>query len=41
MDSVLGEHAEVVDYFYGVKVDGNVDPVHDAHGEMTGKVRPL
>jgi len=37
-DEVVGEDKEVVGWFFGVKVDGNVDPKHDMHGEMTGMV---
>ncbi|WWD20961.1 hypothetical protein CI109_105439 [Kwoniella shandongensis] len=37
IDEILGEDSKVFNYFFGVKRDGNVDPVHDAHGEMTGK----
>jgi hypothetical protein len=37
-DDVVGEDREVVGWFFGVKVDGNVDPKHDMHGEMTGMV---
>jgi hypothetical protein len=40
-DEVVGEDKEVVGWFFGVKVDGNVDPKHDMHGEMTGMVRLL
>ncbi|WVF67216.1 hypothetical protein IAT40_001964 [Kwoniella sp. CBS 6097] len=37
LDQILGEEADLVNYFFGVKQSGNVDPQHDAHGEMTGK----
>lgn len=38
-DAVVGsENAEVVGWFFGVKLDGNVEPKHDMHGEMTGMV---
>jgi uncharacterized protein YyaL (SSP411 family) len=37
-DQVVGEDKEVVGWFFGVKVDGNVDPKHDIHGEMTEMV---
>ncbi|KAK8843499.1 hypothetical protein IAR55_007159 [Kwoniella newhampshirensis] len=37
IEEVLGEDAKIANYFFGVKRDGNVEPVHDAHGEMTGK----
>ncbi|WVQ94810.1 hypothetical protein IAU59_001893 [Kwoniella sp. CBS 9459] len=37
LDDILGEEADLVNYFFGVKQSGNVDPQHDAHGEMTGK----
>jgi len=40
-DEVVGEDKEVVGWFFGVKVDGNVDPKHDMHGEMTGMVSSL
>jgi hypothetical protein len=40
-DEVVGEDKEVVGWFFGVKLDGNVDPKHDMHGEMTGMVRIL
>jgi hypothetical protein len=40
-DEVVGEDKEVVGWFFGVKLDGNVDPKHDMHGEMTGMVRLL
>jgi len=36
-DEVLEEDAAVTGDFFGVKVDGNVDPRHDAQGELTGK----
>lgn len=39
-DEVVGkEDAQVVGWFFGVKVDGNVEPKHDPHGEMTGMVK--
>ena len=34
----MGEDKDVVGWFFGVKMDGNVDPKHDMHGEMTGMV---
>ncbi|WWC91430.1 uncharacterized protein L201_006376 [Kwoniella dendrophila CBS 6074] len=37
LDEILGENAKLIETFYGVKEDGNVDLQHDAHGEMTGK----
>jgi uncharacterized protein YyaL (SSP411 family) len=37
-DEVVGEDKDAVGWFFGVKVDGNVDPKHDIHGEMTGMV---
>ena len=40
-DQVVGEDAGVVGWFFGVKLDGNVDPRHDPHGEMTGMVGSL
>lgn len=40
-DEVVGEDKDVVGWFFGVKVDGNVDPKHDSHGEMTGMVSYL
>jgi len=39
LHEALGEDGEVVEYFFGVKPDGNVSARHDVHGEMTGKVR--
>lgn len=33
--------APVVGWCFGVKADGNVEPKHDMHGEMTGMVRGL
>ena len=40
IDAVIGdpEQADVFKYHFGVKQDGNCDPRHDAHGELTGKV---
>lgn len=41
-DEVVGpEDAAIVGWFFGVKLDGNVEPKHDMHGEMTGMVRAL
>ncbi|OCF34161.1 cold-induced thioredoxin domain-containing protein [Kwoniella heveanensis BCC8398] len=37
LDDILGDEADLVNHFFGVKQSGNVDPKHDAHGEMTGK----
>jgi uncharacterized protein YyaL (SSP411 family) len=37
-DEVVREDAPVVGWFFGIKVDGNVEPKHDPHGEMTGMV---
>jgi hypothetical protein len=37
-DEVIGEDAAVVGWFFGVKLDGNIEPKHDPHGEMTGMV---
>jgi uncharacterized protein YyaL (SSP411 family) len=37
VDAALGASAEIFDYHYGVKPDGNVPPVADPHAEFTGK----
>lgn len=37
-EEVVGEDAAVAGWFFGIKVDGNVEPKHDPHGEMTGMV---
>jgi uncharacterized protein YyaL (SSP411 family) len=37
-DLVVGSDKDIVGWFFGVKLDGNVDPKHDPHGEMTGMV---
>lgn len=40
-DDILGEEAEIAATFWNVKQDGNVNPAHDAHDELKGKVCPL
>src|SRR6202162_5852631 len=37
LDAVLGSSAEIFNYHYGVKPDGNVPPAADPHAEFTGK----
>ena len=37
IDAALGPSAELFNYHYGVKVDGNAPPGSDPHGEFTGK----
>ncbi|WVQ72154.1 hypothetical protein IAR50_001699 [Cryptococcus sp. DSM 104548] len=37
IDAVLGDDALVFNAFFGVEEGGNVDLVHDSHGEMRGK----
>ncbi|KAK6904460.1 hypothetical protein I203_105273 [Kwoniella mangroviensis CBS 8507] len=37
LDEILGKDAELVQSFFGVKDDGNVELQHDMHGEMIGK----
>ena len=37
----MGEDKDAVGWFFGVKMDGNVDPKHDMHGEMTGMVSSI
>jgi uncharacterized protein YyaL (SSP411 family) len=37
-DEVVGDDADVVGWFFGVKDGGNVEQKHDMHGEMTGMV---
>ncbi|WVR09254.1 hypothetical protein IAU60_006319 [Kwoniella sp. DSM 27419] len=37
LDVILKDDAKLVNYFFGVKADGNVELQHDAHGEMRGK----
>ena len=37
IDSALGSSAEIFNYHYGVKPDGNVSPGGDPHAEFTGK----
>jgi uncharacterized protein YyaL (SSP411 family) len=36
-DAALGSTAEIFNFHYGVKPDGNVHPGGDPHGEFTGK----
>lgn len=35
---VLGADSEILEWVYGVKMDGNCDPAHDIQGELTGQV---
>nr|ODN92873.1 cold-induced thioredoxin domain-containing protein [Cryptococcus depauperatus CBS 7855] len=37
LDEVLKEDANIVESFFGIKDNGNVNSVHDSHGEMRGK----
>jgi uncharacterized protein YyaL (SSP411 family) len=37
IDAALGSDAEVFNFHYGVKPEGNVSPGGDPHGEFTGK----
>lgn len=36
IDSLLGDHAPLFSYIYGIEVDGNAPPDSDPHGELTG-----
>jgi uncharacterized protein YyaL (SSP411 family) len=37
LDAALGSSADIFNYHYGVKPEGNVPPVADPHAEFTGK----
>lgn len=37
IDEVLGDDAPLFNSFFGVEPDGNVDIIHDSHGEMRDK----
>ncbi|KAF9809802.1 hypothetical protein IEO21_07245 [Rhodonia placenta] len=34
---VLGADSEILEWVYGIKMDGNCDPAHDIQGELTGQ----
>ncbi|OXB33714.1 cold-induced thioredoxin domain-containing protein [Cryptococcus neoformans] len=37
IDEILGDDAPLFDSFFGFEPDGNVNIIHDSHGEMRGK----
>lgn len=38
IDEVLGDRAPLFENYFGVQKEGNIDPKHDAHNELSGEV---